>query len=76
MRRHAQCDYQIRGERQCRNGAAWTVAFITPDDGQHMRRRRTENRCFWHADERFFPQGTTGITTQGFATREAAPSTP
>ena len=63
------CDYQIAGTRQCQNLAKWTVAYITPDDGT-MRHHAEAQRCYWHTDNRFFPPGTTGITTRGFARSE------
>lgn len=67
-----QCDYWIptskTDERLCENDAKWLVAYITPDDSG-MRRHEEARRCYWHTDERFFPKGTTGITTSALASR-------
>lgn len=70
MAERTRCDYWIptshESERQCPNNAAWTVAYITPDDGG-MRRHEKAHRCYWHTDERFFEKGTTGITQLALA---------
>lgn len=61
------CDFEIVGpfreKRLCGNPNRWIVEYITPDDGKAMRRRVTAARCFWHADAKFFPHGSSGFTT-------------
>jgi hypothetical protein len=68
MSRH-RCQYQTvhepyRGQHACRQSARWIVSYLTPDDGVNMRERKRELRCLSHTRSKFFPKGTTGITTE------------
>jgi len=74
------CDYQkpapFRTTRPCLNRAKWFVEFILPDDGKTMRKKAAAVRCTAHAASRFFPKGTTGITTRLLESRASLQEAP